>query len=77
MRNGEVIGTRTTCATCSIAAQFLRRHPDRHGIAIALLADMSTDSTTHTRGELCVGGDWACTNGDLETLGYVAGHLAT
>jgi len=38
---------------------------------------MMTDVTRHALGELCLGGDWACTNGDLETLGYVAGRLAT
>jgi len=32
--------------------------------------------TTRAIGELCVGGDWACTNGDLEALGDVARRLA-
>jgi hypothetical protein len=27
-------------------------------------------------GKLCVGGDWACANGDLEALGDVAVQLA-
>jgi hypothetical protein len=27
-------------------------------------------------GELCVGGDWACANGDLEALGEVARQLS-
>lgn len=27
-------------------------------------------------GKLCVGGDWACANGDLEGLRYVAQQLA-
>ena len=27
-------------------------------------------------GKLCVGGDWACSNGDLEALGDVAVQLA-
>ncbi len=27
-------------------------------------------------GELCVGGDWACANGDLETLAVIADQLA-
>lgn len=36
---------------------------------------MATGST-HTLGELCVGGDWACSNGDLETLRYIASRLA-
>lgn len=38
--------------------------------------DVTTDTTALTIGQLCVGGDWACTNGDLETLGYIAGRLA-
>ena len=32
--------------------------------------------STHTVGELCVGGDWACSNGDLETLRHIATRLA-
>jgi len=27
-------------------------------------------------GKLCVGGDWACANGDLDSLGHIAGLLA-
>ncbi len=27
--------------------------------------------------ELCFGGDWACTDGNLETLRFVAARLAT
>ncbi len=34
------------------------------------------DSTAHKIGELCVGGDWACSNGDLEALGNIARQLA-
>lgn len=37
---------------------------------------MASDITRHAVGELVVGGDWACTTGDLETLGYVARCLA-
>lgn len=33
-------------------------------------------AATRTIGELCVGGDWACANGDLETLGHLARELA-
>lgn len=29
-----------------------------------------------TIGELCVGGDWACAHGDVETLGFIALRLA-
>lgn len=28
-------------------------------------------------GKLCVGGDWACANGDLGTLGDIASRLVT
>lgn len=38
--------------------------------------DVSTDTTARRIGELCVGGDWACANGDLETLGHIAHELA-
>ena len=27
-------------------------------------------------GKLCVGGDWACANGDFETLSHIAARLA-
>lgn len=37
---------------------------------------MTSDVTRHAMGQLLVGGDWACTTGDLETLGYVARCLA-
>ncbi len=30
----------------------------------------------HTIGEFCVGADWVVANGDLETLGHLAGRLA-
>ena len=30
----------------------------------------------HAIGQLCVGGDWACAHGDLETLGHIAKRLA-
>lgn len=33
-------------------------------------------SRTPTLGELLVGGDWACSHGDLAALGHVAGQLA-
>ena len=38
---------------------------------------MPSDDTNRTIGQLCVGGDWACADGDLETLGHIAGRLAT
>lgn len=31
----------------------------------------------NTIGALCFGGDWACSNGDLEALGHVASRLAS
>jgi len=34
------------------------------------------ETTIRTIGKLCVGGDWACANGDLEALGNVAAQLA-
>lgn len=38
---------------------------------------MTTQPTfSHAVGELCLGADWACAHGDLETLGHVAGRLA-
>ena len=37
---------------------------------------MTTYVMRRAIGELCVGGDWACTTGDLETLGHLAGRLA-
>lgn len=37
---------------------------------------MRPDHPRHVLGELCVGGDWACSHGDLEALGDVAGRLA-
>lgn len=40
-------------------------------------APSHSGGATHSIGELCVGGDWACANGDLETLGYIAERLAT
>lgn len=33
-------------------------------------------SNSHSVGELCVGGDWACAHGDIEALGFVARALA-
>lgn len=38
---------------------------------------MKASTGTRTIGQLCIGGDWACSNGDLETLGLVARDLAT
>lgn len=35
-----------------------------------------TRETVHTIGELCVGGDWACANGDISALRHVALQLA-
>ncbi|HSN30881.1 MAG TPA: hypothetical protein VLT45_31550 [Kofleriaceae bacterium] len=34
------------------------------------------DDTDHAIGTLCVGADWACSNGDLETLSNIALQLA-
>jgi hypothetical protein len=41
------------------------------------LALHSRDPRTRTVGKLCVGGDWACANGDLGTLGDIASRLVT
>ena len=35
----------------------------------------SQDPCTRTIGKLCLGGDWACANGDLEALGDIAVRL--
>jgi hypothetical protein len=35
----------------------------------------SPDPVARTVGKLCVGGDWACANGDLEALGDIASRL--
>lgn len=35
----------------------------------------SQNPATRTVGKLCVGGDWACANGDLEALGDIASRL--
>jgi hypothetical protein len=32
--------------------------------------------TSNLLGKLCVGGDWACANGDVEALGDVVSRLA-
>jgi len=34
------------------------------------------DDTREAIGKLCVGGDWACTTGDLGTLANIAAQLA-
>ncbi len=39
-------------------------------------APSQVQDASHTIGVLCVGGDWACANGDLEALAYVALGLA-
>ena len=36
---------------------------------------VGTDHLQRLIGELCVGGDWACTHGDVSTLGHIAEHL--
>lgn len=36
----------------------------------------TTAEVSHAIGKLCVGGDWACANGDLGGLRYVAQQLA-
>lgn len=38
--------------------------------------DIRHSTQTPTIGQLCFGGDWACTQGDSETLGYIALQLA-
>lgn len=35
----------------------------------------SQDPSTRVIGKLCLGGDWACANGDLEALGDIAARL--
>lgn len=37
----------------------------------------SRDPHARTIGKLCLGGDWACANGDLEALGDIAQRLVT
>ena len=37
---------------------------------------MQPRQTSNAIGKLCVGGDWACANGDLEALRDVARQLA-
>ena len=37
--------------------------------------NVNADSARDLR-ELCFGGDWACANGDLGTLGFIAKRLA-
>lgn len=34
------------------------------------------DDNRHAIGKLCVGGDWACTTGDVGTLAHIAAQLA-
>ena len=41
----------------------------------ARVARHSPDPITRTIGKLCLGGDWACANGDLEALGDIAHRL--
>ena len=36
----------------------------------------SQDPLARTVGKLCLGGDWACANGDLGALGHIAERLA-
>jgi len=37
----------------------------------------SPDPVARTVGKLCLGGDWACANGDLEALGDIASRLVS
>jgi hypothetical protein len=39
------------------------------------VARRSQDPWSRTIGKLCLGGDWACANGDLEALGDIAARL--
>lgn len=41
------------------------------------LALHSRDPQARTVGKLCLGGDWACANGDLGALGHIAERLVT
>lgn len=41
----------------------------------ARVARHSQDPCTRTIGKLCLGGDWACANGNLEALGDIAARL--
>ena len=43
----------------------------------ACIARHSRDPYTRMIGKLCLGGDWACANGNLEALGDVAERLLT
>lgn len=40
------------------------------------LARHSRDPRARMIGRLCLGGDWACANGDLDALGDIAARLA-
>jgi hypothetical protein len=37
----------------------------------------SPDPLARTVGKLCLGGDWACANGDLKALGDIASRLVS
>ena len=43
----------------------------------ARIARHSRDPQARMIGKLCLGGDWACANGDLEALGDIAARLVT
>jgi hypothetical protein len=43
----------------------------------ARIARHSRDPHTRMIGKLCLGGDWACANGDLGALGDIAERLIT
>lgn len=43
----------------------------------ARIARHSRDPRARTIGKLCLGGDWACANGDLAALGDIADRLVT
>ena len=47
-----------------------------HAVCMATISKPTTrDETRHEIGKLCLGGDWACAHGDLETLGHIAQSL--
>lgn len=77
---------RTYLATCDVhqhgsADVGLRSHRTRGsnaGTGLAANWPVSTiaNASAHEIGELCVGADWACANGDLEALCNIARQLA-
>lgn len=58
-----------------------REHPRRRLVGMVLvsrsgMATTTTPSSPRRIGQLCVGGDWACSHGDLAGLRFVARELA-